>query len=93
MMSTSDSSTRALLGEQFRKWIMLLTDPMNVALAGIAFLNTIAPMLPKQAWQGVALATSAALFAVKARKTPSQGSALGTLAPGAENDSPVAAKE
>ncbi len=72
-MSTSNPSLRELLADQFRKWIVLLTDPMNVALASIAFLNTIAPMLPKQVWQGLALATSAALFAVKARKTPAQG--------------------
>ena len=56
---------RALFADVFRKWIVLITDPLNAAVFMIAFLNAIAPMLPKTVWQGLAVATSAGLCAVK----------------------------
>ncbi len=74
---------RALFAEVSRKWIILITDPLNAVVFMIAFLNAIAPTLPKTVWQGLAVATSAGLCAVKFLRTPAQGQQQAAQIPGA----------
>ena len=77
---------RALFADVSRRWIVLITDPLNAVVFMIAFLNAIAPMLPKTVWQGLAVATSAGLCAVKFLRTPAQGQQQAAQIPAAIAD-------